>query len=65
MAEQITYGPGGFDPTKPNDNIVERTEVPDDDTPPADGRLDALLSDLAKATSLAQVRAAAAKAAEA
>lgn len=32
---------------------------------PADVRLDALLSDLAKATSLAQVRAAAAKAAEA
>lgn len=32
--------------------------------PSADDRLDALLADLAKATTLAQVRAAAAKAAE-
>ena len=25
----ITYGVGGFDPTKPNNNIIEETELPD------------------------------------
>lgn len=29
MAQQITYGFGGYDPTKPNNNIVEITEIPD------------------------------------
>jgi len=28
MATIITYGLGGYDPTKPNDNIVEIVEVP-------------------------------------
>ena len=28
----ITYGIGGYDPSKPNDNIVEITEIPDTDT---------------------------------
>lgn len=27
----ITYGIGGYDPTKPNDNIVEITEIPDEE----------------------------------
>ena len=27
-----TYGIGGYDPTKPNDNIVEEIEVPDMET---------------------------------
>jgi hypothetical protein len=26
----ITYGIGGYDPTKPNDNIVEVLEMPDE-----------------------------------
>lgn len=25
----VTYGPGGYDPTKPNNNIIEQHEVPD------------------------------------
>lgn len=29
MGTHITYGPGGFDPGKPNSNIVETVEVPD------------------------------------
>lgn len=29
MTQQITYGLGGYDPTKPNNNIVEITEIPD------------------------------------
>lgn len=27
---QVTYGFGGYDPTKPNDNIVEIIEIPDE-----------------------------------
>jgi len=27
MAQQITYGIGGYDPSKPNDNIVEVIEI--------------------------------------
>jgi hypothetical protein len=30
MAQQITYGLGGYDPTKPNNNIVEVLEIPDE-----------------------------------
>jgi hypothetical protein len=26
---RITYGEGGYDPTKPNDNIVEEELLPD------------------------------------
>jgi hypothetical protein len=26
---RITYGEGGYDPTKPNDNIVEEESLPD------------------------------------
>lgn len=29
MAQQIIYGIGGFDPTKPNNNIIEVIELPD------------------------------------
>jgi len=25
----ITYGIGGYDPTKPNNNIVEEIDIPD------------------------------------
>jgi hypothetical protein len=27
-----TYGIGGYDPTKPNDNIVEEMDLPDQET---------------------------------
>jgi len=28
----ITYGIGGYDPTKPNNNIVEKIDLPDTET---------------------------------
>jgi hypothetical protein len=28
----ITYGIGGYDPTKPNNNIVEELDIPDTET---------------------------------
>jgi hypothetical protein len=31
MAKQITYGIGGYDPTKPNNNIVEKIDIPDEE----------------------------------
>lgn len=30
MAKKITYGIGGYDPSKPNNNIVEIIDIPDD-----------------------------------
>jgi hypothetical protein len=63
MAEFITYGDGGFDPSKPDNNVVARFTV-DDPEPPAPDPLATLIADLAKATTLSQVRAAATKAAE-
>ena len=30
--KQITYGIGGYDPTKPNNNIVEELDLPDTET---------------------------------
>jgi hypothetical protein len=32
MGKQITYGIGGYDPTKPNNNIVEEIDIPDTET---------------------------------
>lgn len=32
MRKEIIYGLGGFDPSKPNDNIVEIIELPDMET---------------------------------
>jgi hypothetical protein len=63
MAEFITYGEGGFDPDKPDNNVVARFTV-DDPEPVAPDPLATLIADLSKATTLAQVRAAAAKAAD-
>lgn len=34
MAENVVYGLGGFDPSKPNNNIVSVEEVPDPPPPP-------------------------------
>jgi hypothetical protein len=30
--KQITYGIGGYDPSKPNNNIVEEIDIPDTET---------------------------------
>lgn len=30
MAQKVTYGEGGFDPSKPNNNIIEVVEVEDE-----------------------------------
>ena len=32
MGKQVTYGIGGYDPTKPNNNIVEEIDLPDEGT---------------------------------
>ena len=32
MNRTVTYGVGGYDPSKPNDNIVEIIETPDEET---------------------------------
>jgi hypothetical protein len=29
MSKLVTYGIGGYDPTKPNNNIVEEIDLPD------------------------------------
>ena len=31
MAKSVTYGLGGYDPTKPNNNIVEEIDLPDEE----------------------------------
>lgn len=30
MSKVIIYGLGGYDPTKPNNNIVEEIDIPDE-----------------------------------
>lgn len=30
----VTYGPGGYDPTKPDDNVVSVEDVPDPEPDP-------------------------------
>lgn len=32
MTKMITYGIGGFDQSKPNNNIIEVTDIPEPDT---------------------------------
>jgi hypothetical protein len=32
MPKIVTYGEGGYDQTKPNNNIVEEIDLPDEDT---------------------------------
>jgi hypothetical protein len=32
MSKLVTYGIGGYDPTKPNNNIVEEIDLPDTET---------------------------------
>jgi hypothetical protein len=31
IMKSITYGIGGYDPTKPNNNIVEEIDIPDEE----------------------------------
>jgi len=31
MAKMVTYGLGGHDPSKPNNNIVEEIDLPDEE----------------------------------
>ena len=33
--KHITYGPGGYDPTKPNDNVISVEDVPEEDLVPS------------------------------
>lgn len=42
MAQAVTYGIGGYDPSKPNNNIVEIREVPDVVTTDTQAIVDAL-----------------------
>lgn len=58
MAEIVTYGEGGYDPSKPNNNIVSVETVPD--LPAADPAIDiaALKATVAKATTVPQLRGA-------
>ena len=46
MSRVVTYGLGGYDPTKPNNNVVEDYEVPDGPPTPLDpvGALATLLA---------------------
>ena len=37
MSTVVTYGIGGYDPSKPNNNIVEETVIPDDPQQPLHG----------------------------
>jgi hypothetical protein len=32
MAKSTTFGIGGYDPSKPNNNIVEEIDIPDTET---------------------------------
>lgn len=49
MGTVVTYGVGGFDPSKPNNNMVETVEVPDPPapTPTAEDKITAAAEALA------------------
>jgi hypothetical protein len=32
MSKLVTYGLGGYDPSKPNNNIVEEIDLPNEET---------------------------------
>lgn len=42
MGQIITYGRGGYDPSKPNDNVVAVSEIPDELDVPSDPVADLL-----------------------
>lgn len=55
MGQNIVYGVGGFDPTKPNNNIVSVEEVPDSPAPPP--TLAEIAAEFASIESVADVEA--------
>jgi len=55
MAENVTYGEGGYDPSKPNSNVVSVETVPDPPAPPDPAVLRAQIN---KATTVTQLRGA-------
>lgn len=48
MALHIVYGEGGYDPDLPDDNIIERYEVPDPPAPQPQADTQALAEALAE-----------------
>lgn len=48
MSIETIYGVGGFDPTKPNNNILEEVELPDPEPTP---------EELARASAVAKLTA--------
>ena len=42
------YGLGGFDPTKPNNNIIEETELPDPEPTPEETARNSAVAKLKK-----------------
>ena len=44
MGQIITYGIGGYDESKPNNNIVEVREVPDEEVSDAQAVAEAILN---------------------
>jgi hypothetical protein len=48
MPNNIVYGPGGYDPSKPDGNVIEQYEVPDPE-PTAE--------ELARASALSKLQA--------
>lgn len=60
--ERVVYGEGGFDPDKPDGNVVEREVIEVDDpqaTPGVDpAAVEQAKTQLAKATTINQVKAA-------
>lgn len=50
--KKITYGPGGFDPSKPNDNVVDETEI---DTPAVPLQTPAVVATLLAALGIVDV----------
>lgn len=62
MATTVTYGLGGFDPSKPNNNIISTVDVADDGTTDP---LTVLVQALQQATTIEEVQQAAADAAAA
>lgn len=55
-SQHVIYGPGGYDPTKPNNNVIDAELVDVPDGPPTISAK-ALRSQLAAATTVAATKA--------
>jgi hypothetical protein len=53
MIKHTVYGIGGYDPTKPNNNIIEEYEVEVEPTPPSPEQQIAALQDAVDTLTLA------------